>query len=68
MAALVNEKERFIQTGIGWVISDLSKSFPGLAEAMVDRHFDDLSTEVIRRHTKRLPKHRTYGERKRAKQ
>ena len=67
VAALVNQKERFIQTGIGWVISDLSKSFPHLAEAMVERHFDDLSTEVIRRHTKRLPKHRAYVQRKRAK-
>lgn len=68
VTVLVKEKARFIQTGIGWVISDLSKIFPRLAEVIVDRHFDDLSPEVIRRHTKRLPRHRAYGERKRARQ
>ena len=65
VAALVGERERFIQTGIGWVLSDLAKVHPGVAAALVERHFDDLSAEVIRRHTRYLPEHKRYKERKR---
>lgn len=60
IATLVKEPERFIQTGIGWVISDLSKAHPSRAAALVARHFDDLSAEVIRRHTRYLPDHQRY--------
>ncbi len=60
IAVLVTERERFIQTGIGWVISDLSKAHPEVAAALVERHFADLSREVIRRHTKYLPGHEGY--------
>ena len=67
IASLVGERERFIQTGIGWVISDLSKAHPDTAAALVERHFDDLSAEVIRRHTKHLPHHAVYKARKRAR-
>lgn len=66
IAVLVKERERFIQTGIGWVISDLSKVYPRVAEVLVERHFDDLSVEVIRRHTKYLPNHDSYKTRKRS--
>lgn len=66
IAVLVREQDRFIQTGVGWVISDLSKTFPHVAEQLVEQHFDDLSVEVIRRHTKFLPDHRSYKSRKRA--
>lgn len=66
IAVLVKERERFIQTGIGWVISDLSKVYPRVAEVLVERHFDDLSVEVIRRHTKYLPNHDSYKARKRS--
>ena len=65
VAALVDERERFIQTGIGWVVSDMAKVHPNVAAALVERHFDDLSTEVIRRHTRYLPDHERYKERKR---
>lgn len=65
--ALVRERERFIQTGIGWVISDLSKAHPSRAAALVERHFDDLFAEVIRRHTRYLPDHGRYKARKSAK-
>lgn len=65
IATLVEERERFIQTGIGWVVSDLSKVHPEIAGALVERHFDDLSAEVIRRHTKYLPEHAEYRARKR---
>ena len=66
IAALAGERERFIQTGIGWVVSDLAKPHPGVAAAFVERHFDDLSAEVIRRHTRYLPDHEDYKMRKRA--
>ncbi|MXX56184.1 MAG: DNA alkylation repair protein [Gemmatimonadetes bacterium] len=67
IATLVKERERFIQTGIGWVISDLSKAHPTRAAALVERHFDDLSAEVIRRHTRHLPEHGDYKARRSAK-
>ncbi len=67
IAALVRERERFIQTGIGWVISDLSKAHPSRAAALVERHLDDLSAEVIRRHTRYLPEHGRYKARKPAR-
>lgn len=65
IAALAGERERFIQTGIGWVVSDMSKAHPEVAAALVERHFDDLSAEVVRRHTRYLPGHEGYRERKR---
>jgi len=65
IASLAGERERFIQTGIGWVISDLSKAHPDRAAALVERHFDGFSAEVIRRHTKHLPQHGGYKARKR---
>ncbi|MDE2793692.1 MAG: DNA alkylation repair protein [Gemmatimonadota bacterium] len=65
IAALVGERERFIQTGIGWVVSDMSKSHPHVAAAVVERHFDELSAEVVRRHTRYLPGHEVYKGRKR---
>ena len=65
IATLVDERERFIQTGIGWVVSDLAKAYPDVAATLVERHFDDLSAEVIRRHTRYLPDHERYKERKR---
>ena len=65
VAALVGERERFIQTGIGWVVSDMSKVHPGFAATLVERHFDDLSAEVIRRHTRYLSDHERYKTRKR---
>ena len=65
IGALVGERERFIQTGIGWVVSDMSKAHPEVAAALVERHFDDLSAEVVRRHTRYLPGHEVYKERKR---
>ncbi len=65
IAALAGDEERFVQTGIGWVVSDMAKVHTDLAAALVERHFDDLSSEVIRRHTRYLPAHRSYRERKR---
>ncbi len=62
---LVHDRERFVQTGIGWLISDKSKYFPDFAAGLVEQHFDLLSREVIDRHTKYLPNHQQYKARKR---
>lgn len=60
IATLVHDRERFVQTGIGWLIADTSKHFPDFAAGLVEQHFDLLSREVIDRHTKYLPKHQQY--------
>lgn len=65
VACLVPEQERFIQTGVGWLIADLSRHSPEFAAQLVERHFDDLSPEVVRRHLKRLPDYDLYRRRKR---
>ena len=65
IASLVKEDERFIQTAIGWLVSDLSRCYPGEASDIVSEHFSDLSYEVINRHTKHLPDHKKLKERKR---
>lgn len=52
---LLPSEERFIQTGIGWVLADMSRVFPAEAEALFRQHLRDLSQEVINRHTKHLP-------------
>jgi 3-methyladenine DNA glycosylase AlkD len=57
---LVHDSERFVQTGVGWLIADKSRHFPDFAAQLIEQHFDFLSTEVIDRHTKYLPKHRQY--------
>jgi len=46
-------------------VSDMSKARPEVAAALVERHFDELSAEVVRRHTRYLPGHERYKERKR---
>ncbi|MCY3985707.1 MAG: DNA alkylation repair protein [Candidatus Dadabacteria bacterium] len=65
IASLVKENERFIQTAVGWLISELSRHYPDKASAIVSEHFRDLSYEVINRHTKYLPDHKKLKERKR---
>ncbi|MGB3691585.1 MAG: DNA alkylation repair protein [Spirulinaceae cyanobacterium] len=51
---LVKENERFIQTGIGWVLADMSKKYPLQVEALFRQYIDNLSKEVIDRHSKHL--------------
>ena len=55
VACLVVEQQRFIRTGVGRLIADLSRHSPEFATELADRHIDDLSPEVIRRHLKLLP-------------
>lgn len=47
---LLPSDERFIQTGIGWVLSDLKKAFPKSAKPLIEKYRHQLSSEVIRRH------------------
>ena len=54
---LLPSEERFIQTAVGWVLSDISKKYPDYAYTLVEQHFSHLSHEVILRHTKYLPQH-----------
>ncbi len=64
IARLVSSNERFIQTGIGWLIADLVKQSPESSQIIVEKHLNKLSLEVIKRHTKHLPKHHYYLEKK----
>jgi len=65
---LVEEDQRFIQTGIGWVLADLSKPFPDEAEALFRQYLPQLSREVIDRHAKHLEAHKELKKLKRAAQ
>ncbi len=62
---LADSSERFIQTGIGWCLSDMSRNHTQTARKLFNRHFDRLSLEVIDRHTKHLPEHKDMKTRKR---
>ena len=54
ISCLVKETERFIQTGIGWLLADMSKKYPKEAEAVFRKHLHVMSREIIYRHTKHL--------------
>ncbi len=60
MQQLVDDRQRFVQTGIGWVLSDLSKKYPEVAQNFIEKNFEKLIPEVIRRHTKHCRKHKKY--------
>ncbi len=53
--ALVRDPQRFAQTGVGWVMRELSDLDPGAVEWFVRDHADDLSTEATRMSIARLP-------------
>jgi len=63
---LILEEERFIQTGIGWLIADLSKVNPNRASKVVEKHIENMSLEIVQRHTKHLPNHSQYLIRKKS--
>ena len=63
--SLVADEQRFIQTGIGWVLADLSKPYPDEAEALFRQYLPQLSREVIDRHTKHLKAHKALKQLKR---
>ena len=63
---LVREDERFIQTGIGWVLADMSKKYPIEVEAIFRKYIKELSKEVIDRHSKYLDSHQELKKLKRS--
>ena len=62
---LVTEDERFIQTGIGWVLADMSKHYPTQVEALFRQYLHRLDKEVIYRHSKYLLCHEELKQQKR---
>ena len=62
---LVQENERFIQTGIGWVLADMSKKYPSQVEALFYKYLKHLNKEVIDRHSKYLISHQDLKQKKR---
>ena len=65
IADLLPSEERFIQTGIGWVLADMSKHYPEKVEALFRQYLEQLSQEVIDRHTKHLECHKQLKKQKR---
>ncbi|MEL6489521.1 MAG: DNA alkylation repair protein [Cyanobacteria bacterium J06621_3] len=63
---LVVDERRFIQTGIGWVLADMSKPYPQEAETLFRKYLSQLSREVIDRHAKHLDAHKELKRLKRA--
>lgn len=53
-ASNVADPQRFAQTGVGWVLRELSTVAPAAVTAFVDEHGDALSTEARRTATARL--------------
>ena len=51
---LVTDERRFVQTGIGWVLADMSKNYPTEAERIFRQYLNYLDREVIVRHAKFL--------------
>lgn len=43
---LVLDRERFAQSGVAWIIRELSRSRPDLGEDFLERHRDDMSPEA----------------------
>ena len=62
---MADSQERFVQTGIGWCLADMSRDHPQTAQKLFERHFARLSLEVIDRHAKHLPEHKEMKARKR---
>lgn len=52
---LAADPERFAQTGVGWVMRELSDAEPDRVVAFVDGHRDALSREAVRMAAARLP-------------
>ena len=54
-AAMVQHKERFAQTGTGWVLRELSLAEPERVADFVETCRDDLSGEALRSAIKKMP-------------
>jgi 3-methyladenine DNA glycosylase AlkD len=52
---LLGSEERFAQTGVGWVLRELSRSDQGCVIAFVEANLDRFSREALKNATKYLP-------------
>ncbi len=52
---LLGSQERFAQTGVGWVLRELSRSDGGRVTAFVEANLDRFSREALKNATKYLP-------------
>jgi 3-methyladenine DNA glycosylase AlkD len=52
---LLGSQERFAQTGVGWVLRELSRSDQGRVIAFVEANLDRFSREALKNATKYLP-------------
>ncbi|HEX2090218.1 MAG TPA: DNA alkylation repair protein [Actinomycetota bacterium] len=54
-AANVKDAARFSQTGVGWLLRELSRAEPERVRAFVDEHEAEMSKEALKAATARLP-------------
>ena len=54
-ATTVKHQERFAQTGVGWVLRELSVADQERVACLVQDHLDEFSTESLRNAVKKLP-------------
>ena len=52
---LLGSQERFAQTGVGWVLRELSRSDGGRVTAFVEANLDRFSREALKNAIKYLP-------------
>jgi 3-methyladenine DNA glycosylase AlkD len=52
---LLGSQERFVQTGVGWVLRELSRSDEGRVIGFVEANLDRFSREALRNAIKYLP-------------
>ena len=52
---LLGSRERFVQTGVGWVLRELSRSDGGCVIAFVEANLGRFSREALKNATKYLP-------------
>lgn len=52
---LVGDRERFSQTGAGWVLREMSRVDPVAVETFLTDHLEEMSREAVRNAVKKLP-------------
>ncbi len=52
---LLESQERFVQTGVGWILRELSRSDEGRVVGFVEANLDRFSREALKNATKYLP-------------
>jgi len=52
---LVSDRERFSQTGAGWVLSEMARVNPTAVETFLKDHLEEMSREAVKNAVKKLP-------------